>query len=205
LVLYRGFINCLRLVTFPIATVFIVVFIVTFCCIFIKLLSTRRYLLSFFGHFCPTGVNTKEYIYSWGWIPKAMMDIYTQRNQFHRWDRYTDIGKRYYWRKQYGRPHTREQEFEIENYRDYFIIQSLARLVAYLELLRYLIRPVSLSLRLVANISCRHILMVLAVGSAGFNLFTVFGPVLFVCALETLVCFVQCYVFYTLWTMYMEE
>merc|ERR1711917_183725 len=55
------------------------------------------------------------------------------------------------------------------------------------------------------NIACGHILMVLAVGSAGFSVFTIFGPVLFVCGLETLVCFVQCYVFYTLWSMYMEE
>merc|ERR1711878_16841 len=103
------------------------------------------------------------------------------------------------------RAHTRKEEFDLYQYRDYYFVQSLARLVSYLELLRYLIRPVSLSLRLVANISCRHILMVLAVRSARFNIFTIFGPVLFVCGLETLVCFVQCYVFYTLWTMYMEE
>merc|ERR1712126_457566 len=58
-----------------------VVFVVTFSCIFIKLLSTRGYLVSFLGHFCPTGVNTKESLYYWGWIPKPMMDIYTQRGR----------------------------------------------------------------------------------------------------------------------------
>jgi len=201
-----GFINCLRLVTFPLATVFIVVFIVTFCCIFIKVLSTRGYLVSFFRHFCPTRVNTKEFLYSWRWIPKPMMDIYTQRNHSHRWDRYTELGKwRYHRSVRRLRAHTRKEEFDLYQYRDYYFVQSLARLVSYLELLRYLIRPVSLSLRLVANISCRHILMVLAVRSARFNIISLFGPVLFVCALETLVCFVQCYVFYTLWTMYMEE
>merc|ERR1711972_122578 len=105
----------------------------------------------------------------------------------------------------FGARHTQKERIKIDHYGDYAMVQGLARLVSYLELLRYLIRPVSLSLRLVANISCRHILMVLAVRSARFNIFTIFGPVLFVCGLETLVCFVQCYVFYTLWSMYMEE
>ena len=186
------------------ATVFVVVFVVTFSCIFIKVLSTRRYLISFLGHFCPTGVNTKESLYYWGWIPKPMMDIYTQRGSGHRWDRWSSFRYKRFTKAGFGL-HSREEEFEIEQYGDYAMVQGLARLVSYLELLGYLIRPVSLSLRLVANISCGHILMVLAVGSAGFNLFTIFGPVLFVCGLETLVCFVQCYVFYTLWSMYMEE
>lgn len=203
-VIYRGFVNCLRLVTFPLATVFLVVFVVTFSCIFIKLLSTRRYLISFFRHFCPTGVNTKERLYYWGWIPKALMDINTQRGSRHRWDRWSVFINKRFTKAGYS-SHSAEEEFEIEQYRDYAMVQGLARLVSYLELLGYLIRPVSLSLRLVANISCGHILMVLAVGSAGFNLISIFGPVLFVCGLETLVCFVQCYVFYTLWCMYMEE
>merc|ERR1712029_80214 len=86
---YGRFVNCLGLVTFPLATVFVVVFVVTFSCIFIKLLSTRGYLISFLRHFCPTGVNTKESLYYWGWIPKPMMDIYTQRGSRHRWDRWS--------------------------------------------------------------------------------------------------------------------
>lgn len=203
-VIYGRFINCLGLVTFPLATVFVVVFVVTFSCIFIKVLSTRRYLISFLGHFCPTRVNTKESLYYWRWIPKPMMDIYTQRGSGHRWDRWRSFRYKRFTKAGFSL-HTREEEFEIEQYGDYAMVQGLARLVSYLELLGYLIRPVSLSLRLVANISCGHILMVLAVGSAGFNVFTIFGPVLFVCGLETLVCFVQCYVFYTLWSMYMEE
>jgi len=218
-VIYRGFVNCLRLVTFPLATVFLVVFVVTFSCIFIKLLSTRRYLISFFRHFCPTGVNTKERLYFWGWMPKSYMDISIQRGLRHRWEGWPVIRCSRY-NPKFGCTssscHNRftkaglicdgtEEKFKIEQYRDYAMVQGLARLVSYLELLGYLIRPVSLSLRLVANISCGHILMVLAVGSVGFSVVFIFGPVLFVCGLETLVCFVQCYVFYTLWCMYMGE
>lgn len=89
-------------------------------------------------------------------------------------------------------------------YKGYRSLQLLARMVSVLELVGTAIRPISLSLRLVANMSCRHILMALFSGRAPFLFFCSF-PCVFVCGLETLVCFVQCYVFYTLWCMYMEE
>jgi len=89
-------------------------------------------------------------------------------------------------------------------YKGYRSLQLLARMVSVLELVGTAIRPISLSLRLVANMSCRHILMALFSGRAPFLVFCSF-PCVFVCGLETLVCFVQCYVFYTLWCMYMEE
>merc|ERR1712235_28746 len=57
LVIYGRFINCIGLVTFPIATVFVVVFLVSLICILIKLLGVRRYLISFLSHFTPAGVN----------------------------------------------------------------------------------------------------------------------------------------------------
>ena len=177
LVIYGRFINCIGLVTFPIATVFVVVFLVSLSCILIKLLGVRRYLISFLSHFTPAGVNVNT-----GTVWSACGSN-------------SSFGLSW-------------PTVENVSYSDYILEemapQALARLVCYLELLGYLIRPVSLSLRLVANISCRHILMVLASSCCG-SMFHMFRIVLFVCALETLVCFVQCYVFYTLWYMYMKE
>ena len=80
-------------------------------------------------------------------------------------------------------------------------LQLLARLISYLELVRTIVRPFSLSLRLCANISCRHILMVL--GNASFCLSRI--SIIVLCLLETLVCVVQAYVFYTLLSMYLDE
>jgi len=57
LVIYGRFINCIGLVTFPIATVFVVVFLVSLICILIKLLEVHGYLISFLSHFTPAGVD----------------------------------------------------------------------------------------------------------------------------------------------------
>ena len=177
LVIYGRFINCIGLVTFPIATVFVVVFLVSLICILIKLLEVHGYLISFLSHFTPAGVDIDTgVVWSTGGAESGFGLI---------------------WSKPENEP---SSEYIFEE----IAPQALARIVCYLELLGYLIRPVSLSLRLVANISCRHILMVLASSCCG-SMFHMFRAVLFVCALETLVCFVQCYVFYTLWCMYMKE
>merc|ERR1712136_127571 len=57
-------------------------------------------------------------------------------------------------------------------YKGYRSLQLLARMVSVLELVGTAIRPISLSLRLVANMSCRHILMALFSGRAPFLLFS---------------------------------
>ena len=89
-------------------------------------------------------------------------------------------------------------------YKEYRKFQLLARMVSRLEMVGTAIRPISLSLRLVANMSCGHILMCLFARRVSF-IPLCSAPCVFICGLETLVCFVQCYVFYTLWCMYMEE
>lgn len=80
-------------------------------------------------------------------------------------------------------------------------IQFLARAITILELVRTAVRPFSLSLRLCANLSCRHILMVLA--NSVMSLSRIRVTVL--CRLESLVCVVQAYVFFALWRMYQAE
>merc|ERR1712193_374 len=77
-------------------------------CLFIKVLGTRGYLVSFLRHFCPTRVNTKESLYHWGWIPKPMMDIYTQRGSGHRWDRWSAFRYKRFTKAGFGL-HTREE------------------------------------------------------------------------------------------------
>ena len=80
-------------------------------------------------------------------------------------------------------------------------LQFLARLISFLELVGTIVRPFSLSLRLCANISCGHILMVL-----GNSAFFISGlTISLLCSLETLVCIVQGYVFFTLLSMYLSE
>merc|ERR1711976_787439 len=98
----------------------------------------------------------------------------------------------------------REREIEVSYYKEYGKFQLLARMVSRLEMVGTAIRPISLSLRLVANMSCGHILMCLFARGVPFTVLCSSSCV-FICGLETLVCFVQCYVFYTLWCMYMEE
>merc|ERR1711976_74090 len=98
----------------------------------------------------------------------------------------------------------REREIEVSYYKEYGKLQLLARMVSILEMIGTSIRPISLSLRLVANISCGHILMCLFARGVSFVPLCS-APCVFICGLETLVCFVQCYVFYTLWCMYMGE
>lgn len=85
--------------------------------------------------------------------------------------------------------------------------RNLSRLICILELVRMIIRPCSLSLRLVANISCRHILLTLLGKpvSGNFSTFSYEMVIFFICRLETLVCLVQSYVFVTLWNMYQSE
>ena len=196
LVFYGGLANTVGLVTFPLASVLPVVLISALCCILVKVLTSRHYLVSYLSHFCPTRVSTKfRPFYS----SLIITDISYMNNQ----DPDSTIHKRHvFWTET---PKWRPLP-EHMHYGDFNLIQGLARMVSCLELFRTLIRPASLSLRLSANISCGHILAVLSSGPAvPFSLFHILRPVLFIFALETLVCFVQCYVFYTLWRMYVGE
>lgn len=85
--------------------------------------------------------------------------------------------------------------------------RNLSWLICILELVRMIIRPCSLSLRLVANISCGHILLTLLGKPVSGNFSTISYEIVifFICRLETLVCLVQSYVFVTLWNMYQSE
>ena len=175
LVLYGRIANTVGLVTFPVASVLPVVLISALCCILVKLLSSRYYLLSYLSHFCPTRVSTKS-------RPFTVCGLFSSRLVLGHF-----------------------KGICCKHHRDFNLLQGLARMVACLELFRTVIRPASLSLRLSANISCGHILMVLSSGpTVPISFIHLLGPVV-VCALETLVCFVQCYVFYTLWRMYVGE
>lgn len=265
LVLYGGFLNCLRLVTYCLSTVYIAVFILSLSCIFIKVLHARHYLVSYLSHFSPSRVNTKfemetlvtdEPLYTYE--PKEYVML--ERLRVNRWQglwgekrRYAravftddfmfrEFGPRYIYLRDsngqhilddnrnrligipYYQPYSYDLQLSIPGrvaildprivngylkslchfYKEYRKFQLLARMVSGLEMIRTAIRPVSLSLRLVANMSCGHILMCLFAGRVAFVPFCSASCV-FVCGLETLVCFVQCYVFYTLWCMYMEE
>ena len=190
--IYGRFINCIGLVTFPIATVFVAVFLVSLSCILIKLLEVRRYFISFLSHFTPARVNVNTGLV---WSVRVSEPVFELSLTM------AENGPK----SVFGLSWTMTENGSLSAHiLEEVAPQALARIVCYLELLRYLIRPSSLSLRLVANISCRHILMVLATSSCR-SMFSMFRVVLSVCALETLVCFVQCYVFYTLWCMYMKE
>ena len=168
LVFYGGFINCLRLVTYCLSTVYIAVFICALGCIFIKMLHSSNYLISYLSHFSPSRVNTN-------------FELETLAFE-----------------------ETEGSGSLAHYYKEYRKLQLLARMVSRLEMIGTAIRPISLSLRLVANMSCGHILMCLFARGASF-IPLCSAPCVFICGLETLVCFVQCYVFYTLWCMYMGE
>lgn len=171
MVIYGGFINCLRLVTYCLSTVFMAVFILAFSCIATKMLHASGYLISYLSHFSPSRVNTKFEVET-GILVAG---------------------------------HRREESVgHITYFKEYGKFQVLARMVSGLEMVGTAIRPISLSLRLVANMSCGHILMCLFARGVSFVPLCSASCV-FICGLETLVCFVQCYVFYTLWCMYSEE
>lgn len=80
--------------------------------------------------------------------------------------------------------------------------------IVIVERIRRLIRPLTLSVRLGANIIAGHLLMVLLGGMAsGFEVlggFVVFGQ-LFLVVLEIAVAVIQAYVFCTLFVLYYEE
>jgi len=180
-------------VTFPLASLLVVIFIPTVIFMVIKLWSTRKYFLSYLSHFCPTRVSTVCRPYY-----LCFRVQYDERSSISH--------TKYDW----GFSHMPAcgTAYCVPNrvqYRDLGYVQPLARMVALLELFRTFIRPFSLSLRLCANISCRHILAVLSSGPAVPFSLLFLGPVSFIFVLETLVCFVQCYVFYTLWRMYVSE
>lgn len=195
--LYRRFLNILRLVSFSPATVLVTTCIGAFSCVAVKALTTKRYLQSFLYHFTPSRVNPDQilhttfergYASTFEWLYRnthVRGHVWAWRAKCHRW---------------WGFDRTEDWTYE----RDSEEAIGLARMICILEILRFLMRPVSLSLRLVANISCRHILIVLAAGCSPTTVH-IFTGVPFVCILETLVCFIQGYVFFTLWSMYMKE
>lgn len=177
-VFYMALVHFLGLVTFPVSTVFIAVFVFTLACLSIKALLSKRYLFNFLNHFCPVRVSP---------------DI---QNQYA--CEQTLVSSN-------GESQLQEHYCSING------AHLLARLVCLLEIVGFFIRPVSLSLRLVANISCGHILIVLANGlyatspKSSIHILLNTTIITGVCMLETLVCLVQAYVFYVLWGMYMAE
>nr|QDH52395.1 ATP synthase F0 subunit 6 [Gordius sp. VVA-2019] len=74
-----------------------------------------------------------------------------------------------------------------------------------IELVSTLIRPITLALRLSANITSGHILMHLCMGLMCTNPFMASIPAMLLMTLETLVCFIQAYVFMSLLSLYISE
>jgi len=85
----------------------------------------------------------------------------------------------------------------------HFTIEGLATGLAaalnFIEMIGYGIRPISLSVRLFANITAGHILLALGNMALSFGLY---ACMYFIFILETLVCFIQAYVWRLLMTMY---
>jgi len=81
--------------------------------------------------------------------------------------------------------------------------------IVFIELVRNIIRPITLCVRLTANLIAGHLLITL-LGNALINLsfvsflFSFFIPLLLT-ILETAVAFIQAYVFITLVTLYTTE
>lgn len=78
-----------------------------------------------------------------------------------------------------------------------------------IELVRLLVRPITLSVRLTANLSTGHILMALLgvgfVGSGGLGRLVILFVGIFYFMFEMGVCFIQAYIFTLLPTLYADE
>lgn len=78
--------------------------------------------------------------------------------------------------------------------------------IVLIELTSNLIRPITLSIRLTANIMAGHLLITLLANSASVKRFILIFPSLLVlCVLETAVALIQAYVFSILRILYIEE
>nr|YP_002726384.1 ATP synthase F0 subunit 6 [Siphonaria pectinata]ACE62829.1 ATP synthase F0 subunit 6 [Siphonaria pectinata] len=86
---------------------------------------------------------------------------------------------------------------------------GLMPLLVLIETISILIRPLTLTVRLVANISAGHIVMSLIASCLVSSGFTVLVPVFFVhigySMFEVFVCFIQAYIFSLLIKLYAEE
>jgi len=86
--------------------------------------------------------------------------------------------------------------------------QALINFMVLVELISNIIRPITLSVRLVANMVAGHLLLSLLGGLAeGSKLVGIvsFFPLLLLRGLELSVCFIQSYVFITLISLYIKE
>jgi len=86
---------------------------------------------------------------------------------------------------------------------------ALIPLIVIIEVVRRLIRPITLSVRLAANIVAGHLLMVLIRGPMSllnfFRFLLILGGLLLLTLLELAVSFIQAYVFRTLTSLYVIE
>ena len=85
----------------------------------------------------------------------------------------------------------------------------LIPLIVIIEIVRNIIRPITLSVRLAANIVAGHLLITLITsglpGSNFYVLIIIFVPLLSLFILETAVALIQSYVFITLSSLYIGE
>lgn len=86
---------------------------------------------------------------------------------------------------------------------------ALIPLIVVIEIVRRLIRPITLSVRLAANIVAGHLLIALIRGPLSavrfFRFFLILGGLLLLTLLELAVSFIQAYVFSTLISLYIIE
>jgi F-type H+-transporting ATPase subunit a len=80
----------------------------------------------------------------------------------------------------------------------------LMRFIVLIETLRVLIRPITLRVRLAANITAGHLLLRLIRWSSSFYLINI-GAQILIFALEIIVAIIQSYVFTILLILYTEE
>ena len=207
LIIYGRMLNSVGLVSFSLATVIYSILVASVGCIMYKSIMCRRYLVSYLSHFSPVGVSSKSRPFQASFIsdPAHPSNRHLSRKGNGHFYSAANLT-----RMTVGKPCTAScpqgSSPLVHHYRDLNLIQGLARMVGLLETFRTLIRPASLSLRFCANMACGHILVVLSSSpNVPLSAPLILGPVSFIYALETLVCFVQCYVFYTLWRMYLAE
>jgi F-type H+-transporting ATPase subunit a len=86
---------------------------------------------------------------------------------------------------------------------------ALMPFIVLIELTRNIIRPLTLSVRLAANIVAGHLLLtLLRVNSPSLTVITlslIVGRLVLLCMLETAVAIIQAYVFSVLRTLYLNE
>lgn len=86
---------------------------------------------------------------------------------------------------------------------------ALAPFLVLIERLRIIIRPLTLTVRLIANISAGHIVLALIANSmtaaSGFNLVSLFFLNIGYSMFEIFVCVIQAYIFSLLLKLYGEE